>query len=98
MNEMTVAELIRLLEDCDPAAEVRLAHQPHWPLQYTLTGLTTSTDLPQPHPDTEADEEPQTRPDDPDEDLVVVWLLPGDHPEGDRPYAPQQLWHLARRH
>jgi hypothetical protein len=36
---MTVAELIELLEDCDPEAEVRLATQPHYPLAYHLAGI-----------------------------------------------------------
>jgi hypothetical protein len=36
--------LIALLEDCDPDAQVRLAHQPTWPLQFTLAGIITTTD------------------------------------------------------
>lgn len=31
---MTVAELMELLEDMDESAEVRLAHQPSWALEY----------------------------------------------------------------
>src|SRR5262245_5973655 len=33
---MRVQELMELLEDFDPEAEVRLAFQPHWPLQYHI--------------------------------------------------------------
>jgi hypothetical protein len=33
---MTAAELIEALADVDPDAEVRLAHQPRWPLEYGL--------------------------------------------------------------
>ncbi len=33
---MTVEELIGILEDFEPTAEVRIAHQPEWPMEYTL--------------------------------------------------------------
>lgn len=33
---MTVAELIELLSDLDPEAEVRLAVQPSWPFEHHL--------------------------------------------------------------
>jgi hypothetical protein len=33
---MTVAELIELLEDLPADAEVRLATQPSWPMEYSL--------------------------------------------------------------
>ncbi|MFF2571057.1 hypothetical protein [Streptomyces sp. NPDC058084] len=36
MAEMTVAELIKQLEQVDPEAQVRLATQPNYPFEYTL--------------------------------------------------------------
>ncbi len=33
---MTVAELIDQLLEMDPSAEVRYAHQPHWPFEYLI--------------------------------------------------------------
>ncbi len=33
---MTVRELINLLEDHDAHAEVRIAHQPSWPFEYSI--------------------------------------------------------------
>lgn len=33
---MTVRELINLLEDFDETAEVRIAHQPRWPFEYSI--------------------------------------------------------------
>ena len=33
---MLVRELIEMLEDCDEHAEVRLAHQPSWPFEYSI--------------------------------------------------------------
>jgi hypothetical protein len=36
MAGMTVGELIEILEDFDENAEVRLAFQPSWPLQYDV--------------------------------------------------------------
>ena len=38
---MTVGELIERLESCDPDAEVLMAHQPSWPLQFTVAGVVT---------------------------------------------------------
>jgi hypothetical protein len=35
-DKLTVEALIEALEDCDPNAEVRLAHQPSWPLQFAV--------------------------------------------------------------
>ena len=36
---MTVGEMKRLLETLDDDLEVRLAHQPSWPLQYTVADV-----------------------------------------------------------
>lgn len=36
---MNVGELKRLLENLDDEMEVRIAHQPSWPLQYTVSDL-----------------------------------------------------------
>lgn len=38
---MTAAELIELLEDLDPDTEIRVATQPSWPMEYTLTDRTS---------------------------------------------------------
>jgi hypothetical protein len=37
---VTVAELAELLADMDPTAEVRLAHQPRWALEYSVAAAT----------------------------------------------------------
>lgn len=39
MAKMTVAQLMAILEDCDPEAEVRLAHQPAWPFEYSVSAV-----------------------------------------------------------
>ena len=36
---MTAAELIELLEGVDPDTEVRLAEQPSWPFEYSVSGV-----------------------------------------------------------
>lgn len=41
---MTVQELLELLEDADPNAEVRLATQPSWPLAFELAGVAEPDD------------------------------------------------------
>jgi hypothetical protein len=45
---VSVHELIDLLSDCDPDAEVLLAHQPGWPLQFTVLGVYYAGDGYQP--------------------------------------------------
>ncbi|MBE7449217.1 MAG: hypothetical protein HS111_10060 [Kofleriaceae bacterium] len=42
---MTVKELIELLQEQDENAEVRLAHQPTYPMEYSLKGIASSLDL-----------------------------------------------------
>lgn len=44
-RELTVADLIALLEDYPPDAVVRLAEQPHWPFEYSLRGLVRADDV-----------------------------------------------------
>ena len=80
---MNVHELIALLEDCDPEADVRLAHQPGWPLAFELRGVAAPDDA-----GYEDDEAAATEP-------GVVWLVEGGHPD-DSPYAPNYLWDIAR--
>lgn len=42
---MTVSELKQLLEDCDDDAEVRLAHQPSWPFEYSCRNVADGNEL-----------------------------------------------------
>lgn len=60
---MTVRDLISALEDYDQDAEVRIAIQPRWPLEYTISDVVCSDSIGEAE---EADEEP-----DPDKPLVV---------------------------
>jgi hypothetical protein len=89
---MNVAALIERLADCDPDAEVLLAHQPSWPLQFTLRGIASSEDIAMDsaceehqhyncHDCAAASGEP------------VVYLVEGGHP--DHPYAPRAAWDVA---
>jgi hypothetical protein len=36
LDRVTVTDLMKELEGCDPDAEVRLAHQPTWPFEYAI--------------------------------------------------------------
>ncbi|MBX3045149.1 MAG: hypothetical protein KIT33_15370 [Candidatus Kapabacteria bacterium] len=36
---MTVAELIETLQDFDLDMEVRIAHQPNWPFEYSIESI-----------------------------------------------------------
>ncbi len=44
---MTVKHLVALLLDQDPEAEVRLAHQPNWPFEYSVSNVCNRRDLAQ---------------------------------------------------
>lgn len=76
---MNVRTMITLLEQADPDAEVLLATQPEWPLQFHVSGAVNTDDL--------LDEEPG-------EDWApAVYLVAGEQPA--HPYAPRTLWSLV---
>lgn len=78
-----VARLSEIAED-HPDAEVLLAHQPSWPLQFTIAGVATSDEISE---DEDDDDEPQ------EERPLVVYICEGSHP--DHPYAPRDVWDAA---
>jgi hypothetical protein len=41
---MTMQDLLEILEDFDPEAEIRLAHNRSWPLAFQLGGVATDGD------------------------------------------------------
>ena len=84
-DAVNVAELIEELENMDPEAEVRLAIQPSWPFQHTISGVYDvpgKSDDPQPNPDQYANdnleqyeddfEEWEAQQDAPDENVVYI--------------------------
>lgn len=42
---MIVRDLISLLQACDPDAEIRIAHQPHWPFSYSVSAVVSDADI-----------------------------------------------------
>ena len=66
---MTVQELIAMLEDCEPDAEVRIAYQPSYPLESQIACVAADSDL-QPDEDDEDNGEQET-------DGEVVWITEG---------------------
>lgn len=86
---MTVRDLIDRLEDLDPDAEILLAHQPSWPLQFTLAGVAAGEDV---AGDVECEEHGDYNCDE-CADSGVVYLVEGNHP--DHPYAPRAVWNVA---
>jgi hypothetical protein len=59
---MTVSELIDLLEDCDPDAEVFLMSQPSWPFEHTVAGVTVRSEIEDRDEDGADDEEEDAPP------------------------------------
>ena len=59
---MTVGQLIEMLQDYDPAAEIRLATQPNYPLESSVRGVVSNDDMAATHGD--ADEN-------------IVWITEG---------------------
>jgi hypothetical protein len=83
---MTVQQLRDLLEDCDPEAEVLLAHQPSWPLQFTVRGVYAPEPFDPTDPINEGVEPPEDRGN-------VVYIVEGSQPF--YPYAPREAWDAA---
>jgi len=88
---MTVRELIELLEEYDGDYEVLLAHQPSWPLQFTVSHVISHEEILENNYDEDEDEE--SEPED------VVYIVEGGHPGGYgkngrpfSPYAPRGAW------
>jgi hypothetical protein len=82
---MNIRELIELLEDVDPDAEVLLAHQPSWPLQFTVAGIYDAANADQPcdeHDNYDCEECETPTPN------TAVYIVEGDHPDS-TPYAPR---------
>ncbi|WP_248582007.1 hypothetical protein [Nocardioides sp. InS609-2] len=97
MNGITVTELIERLQDCDPDAEVRLATQPNWPLQYHLAGIATTEDIAmdrrcEDHDFYNCEDCAEGRLQD---DGSIVYLVEGSQ-HYDQPYAPRAAWDVVR--
>lgn len=90
---ITVYELIRRLEELDGDAEVRVAHQPGYPLQHMLTGAVSSAELNDVAETDMPDADTFAAPD--EEATPIVWLVASDTHPDDSPYAPRALWDLA---
>lgn len=74
---MTVGDLLTLIEDLPPNTELRVAHQPSWPLALTISTIRTPDDT---------DEEFQLCPDHPDYYIGHI-ISPRKHdPEHDPPF------------
>lgn len=82
---MTVNEMIERLQEVAESGsgdcELRLAFQPSWPLQFTIGGIA--------------------EPEDPSRDVEsvdaasVIYIVQGDHPSDDSPYAPAWAFDTA---
>ena len=50
-TNMNARDLIEMLEDLDPETEIRLAHQPSWPFEYSTLAPRRAETPAQPKPD-----------------------------------------------
>jgi hypothetical protein len=78
-------ELIDMLEDFDQEAEVRLACQPSWPLAFNVAGAVADSELADFVDERDTDDVPEPA-------RNVVWIVQGDHPHEEDPYAPKACW------
>jgi hypothetical protein len=92
-NELTVGELMGLLEDQPKDAIVRVVHQRHWPLQEVLGGVANSRDI---RDEDEGGEDEPINADDGDE-TSIVYLVANGHPTKDSPYGSGGAWDAMRR-
>jgi len=91
---MTVNEMIERLEEVAEggfgACELRLAFQfarPQWALQYKIGGIAVPGDRPRDlgEPDDEADDA-----------TSAVYIVDGEYPDDDKPYAPPWAFAAAK--
>lgn len=97
----TVAQLIERLEEIaeeHPDAEVLLATQPSWPLQFEISGVAVSDEF------AEIPDDPCVAHDErgcaeciAEQFPTTVYIVEGGHPGGfdSRPYAPREAWEMA---
>ena len=93
-DELTVGELVGLLEDEPRDAIVRVVHQPHWPLQEVVGGVANSRDI--------LDEDDEGDEDEPDsagdgDKTSIVYVVANGHPTKDSPYGSRGAWDAMRR-
>lgn len=86
----TIRELIDALEEAAEQvgddAEIRIGHQPSWPLELSIARVVTSADLAHAHDPDEGDYDPDDV--DEDEGPAVAWITEGDQ----LGYASKRLW------
>ena len=80
---MNVGELLEMLEGEEPDMEVRLAMQPSWPLRFQVDRVVNDAFIDRDEDDEDGDEGPQ-----------FIWIVAGDHPYGESPYASKKLWEV----
>jgi hypothetical protein len=93
-DELTVGQLMGLLEDEPEDAIVRVVHQQHWPLQEVVGGVANSRDILD--EDDEGEEDQPTNVEDGDE-TSIVYLVANGHPTKDSPYGSRGAWDAMRR-
>jgi hypothetical protein len=93
---MKVSELIELLEEQDPDAEVLVMSQPNWPFELSLAGVTTREEMPR----ADRDEDGDCDDDDDDEPRLErgtaksdVFLVEGEQLR----YGSKTAWSVATR-
>lgn len=80
---MKVKELIEYLEDQEPDLEVLVAHQPNWPLQETVSHVSSMEDIAFEEDWDDVDREEKGK---------FVWIVAGGHPWDASPYAPRSVF------
>jgi hypothetical protein len=88
---MTIDELISELESAREEmggdAEIRIAHQPDWPLRATFARVKLPA-----YADADMLYSEDERAAGQDEDGHLLWLATGSAPYGESPYAPRWAW------
>jgi hypothetical protein len=88
---MTVNEAIeRLTEVAEEGfgeCELRLAFQPRWPLQFTIGGIAVPDEESRSAGDSDEEQ---------DDAASAVYIVEGEHPRDDSPYAPDWAFAAAR--
>jgi len=90
---MLVQELRELLEELNDEWEVRLAHQPTWPLAHHIKGVVKFPDEEEYDEDELSVEElEEIENGEVDIETPIVWIVACQGNCSDHPYAPKELW------